>query len=83
MSKIFLNQRQLCERYSVVSRTVDRWVQAGVLPPPLRMRTRKIYDLDLIEASERQRMAQTPQNHSKDFPESRRYRRRKAPASAA
>jgi hypothetical protein len=36
MSQKFLNVRAVCARYSNISdRTVDRWVQAGILPKPM------------------------------------------------
>jgi hypothetical protein len=32
--KRLLTMRALCERYSVVDRTIDRWLAAGILPQP-------------------------------------------------
>jgi predicted site-specific integrase-resolvase len=51
--KRLLPTRAICERYSVVDRTVARWVEAGVLPAPLVIRGRRYWHEDEIEARER------------------------------
>ena len=35
--------RTLAERHKVSIRTVERWVEAGILPQPLRIRGRKFW----------------------------------------
>ena len=52
-----LTTRALCERYSVSDRTIDRWLDAGILPPPMRINRRRYWDLEEIERRERDRMA--------------------------
>jgi DNA-binding transcriptional MerR regulator len=52
-----LPARALCERYSVSDRTLDRWTEAGVLPPPMYIRGRRYWDLEQLERLERERMA--------------------------
>jgi DNA-binding transcriptional MerR regulator len=32
-----LPTRLVCERYSITDRTVDRWLENGILPPPVRI----------------------------------------------
>lgn len=36
--------RKYAERHDVSTRTLDRWVEDGVLPPPERIRNRKYMD---------------------------------------
>jgi DNA-binding transcriptional MerR regulator len=52
-----LPARALCERYCVSDRTLDRWTEAGVLPPPMYIRGRRYWDLEQLERLERERMA--------------------------
>jgi DNA-binding transcriptional MerR regulator len=52
-----LTTRALQERYSVTDRTIDRWLAAGILPPPMRINGRKYWDEKEIEERERERMA--------------------------
>jgi predicted DNA-binding transcriptional regulator AlpA len=52
-----LTTRLLCERYSISDRTVDRWVDAGILPPPMRINKVRYWDEGEIVELERQRMA--------------------------
>jgi predicted site-specific integrase-resolvase len=47
----------LCARYEVCSRTINRWTEAGILPPPLYVNKRKYWDLEEVERCERERMA--------------------------
>jgi DNA-binding transcriptional MerR regulator len=32
-----LPTRSVCERYNISDRTVDRWLESGILPPPVRI----------------------------------------------
>jgi DNA-binding transcriptional MerR regulator len=48
-----LPTRALCERYGVSSKTIDRWLETGVIPQPLRINRYRYWDLDELEASER------------------------------
>jgi hypothetical protein len=36
---------------------VDRWVEAGILPEPMRVNRVRYWDLDQLEEMERERMA--------------------------
>ena len=51
-----LTSRALQERYGVVDRTIDRWVESGVLPQPMRINKIRYWDLDEIEARDTQRL---------------------------
>lgn len=42
MSKL-LHLRAVCIRYGISDRTVDRWVEAGVLPKPVYIRGRRYW----------------------------------------
>jgi hypothetical protein len=35
--------KTLAERHQVCIRTIERWTEAGLLPPPLRIRGRKFW----------------------------------------
>lgn len=50
-----LTARALQERYGVVDRTLDRWVEFGILPEPMRINHRRYWDEDEIEARDRAR----------------------------
>jgi predicted site-specific integrase-resolvase len=50
-----LTCRALQERYGVVDKTIDRWVQAGVLPAPMYINRRRYWDADEIEHRDRDR----------------------------
>ena len=52
-----LTTRLLMARYSVTDRTIDRWVEAGILPRPMRINRVRYWDEGEIEGLERQRMA--------------------------
>jgi hypothetical protein len=39
--------RQYAERHGVSTRTVDRWSEDGILPEPIRIRTRKYWPTDV------------------------------------
>src|SRR5262245_6309382 len=53
MSEKFLTTKDICHRYGVVSRTVDRWVTQGVLEQPTRINGRRYWRLSAIEQNER------------------------------
>jgi DNA-binding transcriptional MerR regulator len=36
--------RKYAERHGVTVRTVDRWVEKGVVDPPIRIRNRKYFE---------------------------------------
>jgi len=50
-----LNTRLLSARYGVSTRTVDRWVAAGILPEPMRINRLKYWDEDEVEQRDRER----------------------------
>ena len=52
-----LTARALCERYGVVSKTIDRWTETGILPKPMRINRYRYWDLAELEAFDRARMA--------------------------
>jgi predicted site-specific integrase-resolvase len=52
-----LTSRALQQRYGVVDRTIDRWVEAGILPVPMRINKIRYWDETEIEQLERERMA--------------------------
>src|SRR5262245_53531147 len=52
-----LTSRVLQQRYGVVDRTIDRWVEAGILPVPMRINKIRYWDEAEIEQLERERMA--------------------------
>jgi DNA-binding transcriptional MerR regulator len=52
-----LTSRSLQQRYGVVDRTIDRWVEAGILPVPMRINKIRYWDEAEIELLERERMA--------------------------
>jgi hypothetical protein len=53
-----LSARALCDRYGVVTRTIDRWVQANILPQPTIINKRRYWDEAGIELADRQREGQ-------------------------
>ena len=57
MTKKLLPARVLCERYSVVDRTIDRWVEVGILPEASVRPWRGYWDEAEIEQLERERVA--------------------------
>lgn len=59
-----LTSRMLCERYSVVTRTIDRWTAAGILPPPLVINGYRYWDEGEVEQRERERML-SPTNRTR------------------
>jgi predicted DNA-binding transcriptional regulator AlpA len=52
-----LPARALCERYGIVPRTIDRWLETGVLPKPMRINRFRYWDLAELEEFDRSRMA--------------------------
>jgi len=48
----------LCERYDITSRTVDRWVQTGILPKPMVINKIRYWDEDEIDRRDQERMAE-------------------------
>jgi predicted DNA-binding transcriptional regulator AlpA len=52
-----LTSRALQQRYGVVDRTIDRWVEAGILPVPMRINKIRYWDEAEIEERERERMS--------------------------
>jgi DNA-binding transcriptional MerR regulator len=52
-----LTIRLLCDRYNVCSRTIDRWVQSGLLPKPMTVNRRRYWDEMEIEQRDQERMA--------------------------
>jgi hypothetical protein len=36
-NRVLLPTRLVCERYNISDRTVDRWLESGILPLPLRI----------------------------------------------
>jgi MerR HTH family regulatory protein len=51
--------RALCARYSVVDRTIDRWLARGLLPPPIIINGRRYWDEAALEEFERAHMGQS------------------------
>ena len=52
-----LKASALQQRYGVADRTIDRWVETGVLPQPMRINRYRYWDEAEIEQRERERMA--------------------------
>jgi DNA-binding transcriptional MerR regulator len=57
MSKNFLPVRALRKRYQVSTRTIDRWVQRGVIPAPAFISGQRYWDEALLEENERASVA--------------------------
>jgi predicted DNA-binding transcriptional regulator AlpA len=49
--------RQLCERYAVTGRTIDRWLLDGILPTPIRINGIRYWDAAELDEFDRVRMA--------------------------
>jgi hypothetical protein len=49
--------RLLRERYRVSGRTIDRWLENGLLPQPLRINRVRYWDLQELEELDRERRA--------------------------
>jgi DNA-binding transcriptional MerR regulator len=53
-----LTARQVCERYSGVTvRTIDRWLERGLLPQPMKINNVRYWDEDDLTAADQARMA--------------------------
>jgi predicted site-specific integrase-resolvase len=52
-----LTARNICDRYGIVDKTVERWVDAGILPQPVYINKRRYFDEAEVEQRERERMA--------------------------
>ncbi len=52
-----LTARSVCERYGIVSKTIDRWTETGILPQPMRINRYRYWDLAELDAFDRARMA--------------------------
>jgi predicted DNA-binding transcriptional regulator AlpA len=50
-----LQTRALCERYGVTTRTIDRWVETGVLPQPFRINRVRYWHEGDVEAFDQSR----------------------------
>lgn len=44
--------RKYAERHDVSTRTLDRWVEEGIIPPPIKVRKRKYADPDIEPRSD-------------------------------
>jgi len=55
--KRLLTKRLLAQRYSVTLRSIERWAELGILPPPQKINSRCYWDEAEIECRERERMA--------------------------
>jgi hypothetical protein len=53
----FFTTKDLCQRYGVVARTVDRWVAQGVLERPIWINGRRYWRQGAIELTERNAVA--------------------------
>jgi predicted DNA-binding transcriptional regulator AlpA len=58
MSKL-LHLRAVCARYGISDRTVDRWVEASVLPKPVYIQGRRYWDADELGQRDDARKAET------------------------
>jgi predicted DNA-binding transcriptional regulator AlpA len=56
MSKL-LHLRAVCTRYGISDRTVDRWVEAGVLPKPVYIQCRRYWSEESLDEYDRARLA--------------------------
>jgi DNA-binding transcriptional MerR regulator len=66
-----LPTRLMCERYSVVDRTINRWEATGIIPQAERINGRKYWDEEKVERRDRERgLAQTHKRQSKSMPAS-------------
>jgi predicted site-specific integrase-resolvase len=41
--------RYLCQRFGIVDRTVDRWVEVGILPKPIYINKIRYFDLEEVD----------------------------------
>lgn len=47
---------QVCRRYGVTDRTIDRWLDRGILPEPVRINRYRYWRVSDLERFERERM---------------------------
>jgi predicted DNA-binding transcriptional regulator AlpA len=68
-----LPMRAMCERYGVSDRTIDRWLEMGHLPKPMRVNRYRYWDLAELEQFEREKtdVAQPPSTNSAAQPSSK------------
>jgi DNA-binding transcriptional MerR regulator len=59
-----LSTSDLCARYGVVPRTIERWTAAGILPPPMNINRRKYWGEDGVEQCDRDRVTKQQQPQS-------------------
>ncbi len=52
--RMLLPTRLVRERYSITDRTVDRWLESGILPPPVRINGLRYWRQHELEARERE-----------------------------
>ena len=68
-----LPTRLVCERYNISDRTVDRWLENGILPTPVRINGLRYWRQHELERHERELLSkQQDQDCSK---RTRRYQR--------
>ena len=61
MAKRFLNTKRVRNRYGDISdRTVDRWVKAGVLPPPDYINGQRFWAEEQLDAQDEARRNKLP-----------------------
>ena len=53
-SKRMLPTRSVCERYNITERTVDRWLENGILPTPVRINGLRYWPERELEQRERE-----------------------------
>jgi len=41
--------RYICQRFGIVDRTVDRWVETGILPQPVYINKIRYFDLEEVD----------------------------------
>ena len=49
-----LPTRSVCERYNITDRTVDRWLEQGILPTPVRINGLRYWRQHELEQRERE-----------------------------
>ena len=52
-----LPTRLVCERYSIVDRTINRWIDKGILPEPLRINGLRYWRESQLAQREREGMS--------------------------
>jgi predicted DNA-binding transcriptional regulator AlpA len=56
MTKKYLNVRAVCTRYGgVSSRTIDRWIEAGVLPEPIYIQKQRYWSEETLDERDESR----------------------------